>query len=305
MLTAHDTKARVLIVDDVPANCRVLMESLKSDYEVEFATSGKQALEMVIVNQPDLILLDIMMPEMDGYEVCSRLKQDVALQDIPVIFFTAKNSREDEAKGFEWGVVDYIAKPFYIPAVKARIRSHLEQKKKRDLLIKLASVDPLTGIPNRRHFTDVFEVEWRRAKRGGAAISLMLLDVDYFKQYNDTYGHSAGDECLKRIAQSLHHSLRRPGDCAARIGGEEFAILLPETDALGAAIIADRIRHDVEVLDIPHSAAEGSGRVTISAGVATCTPTEEIERQALLNAADEMLYQAKERGRNQVLGREI
>jgi len=305
MLTAHDTKARVLIVDDVPANCRVLMESLKSDYLVEIATSGKQALEMVIVNQPDLILLDIMMPEMDGYEVCSRLKQDTALQDIPVIFFTAKNSREDEARGFEWGVVDYIAKPFYIPAVKARIRSHLEQKKKRDLLIKLASVDPLTGIPNRRHFTDVFEVEWRRAKRGGTAISLMLLDVDYFKQYNDTYGHSAGDECLKRIAQSLHHSLRRPGDCAARIGGEEFAILLPETDALGAAIIADRIRHDVEALGIPHSAAGELGRVTISAGVATCTPTEEIERQALLNAADEMLYQAKERGRNRVLGREI
>ncbi len=281
------------------------MESLKSDYEVEIATSGEQALEMVIVNQPDLILLDIMMPEMDGYEVCSRLKQDVTLQDIPVIFFTAKNNREDEAKGFEWGVVDYIAKPFYIPVVKARIRSHLEQKKKRDLLIKLASVDPLTGIPNRRHFTNVFEVEWRRARRGETAISLMLMDVDYFKQYNDTYGHSAGDECLKRIAQSLHLSLKRPGDCAARIGGEEFAILLPETDTLGAAIIADRIRLDIEALNIPHSGSKNLGRVTISAGVATCTPTEEMERQALLNAADEMLYQAKKRGRNRVLGREL
>ncbi len=305
MLIRNNAKPRVLVVDDVPANCRVLMESLRSDYDVDIATSGKQALEMVIVNQPDLILLDIMMPEMDGYEVCSRLKQDVTLQDIPVIFFTAKNNREDEAKGFEWGVVDYIAKPFYIPVVKARIRSHLEQKKKRDLLIKLASVDPLTGIPNRRHFTDVFEVEWRRARRGGTAISLMLMDVDYFKQYNDTYGHSAGDECLKRIAQSLHHSLKRPGDCAARIGGEEFAILLPETDTLGAAIIADRIRLDIEALNIPHSGSEALGHVTISAGVATCTPTEEMERQALLNAADEMLYQAKKRGRNQVLGREL
>ncbi len=305
MLTSNSTKPRVLVVDDVPANCRVLMESLKSDYEVEIATSGKQALEMVIVNQPDLILLDIMMPEMDGYEVCSRLKQDVTLQDIPVIFFTAKNNREDEARGFEWGVVDYIAKPFYIPVVKARIRTHLEQKKKRDLLVKLASVDPLTGIPNRRHFTNVFEVEWRRARRGGTSISLMLMDVDYFKQYNDTYGHSAGDECLRKIAQSLSHSLKRPGDCAARIGGEEFAILLPETDTLGAAIIADRIRLDIEALNIPHAGSKEIGHVTVSAGVATCTPTEEMERQALLNAADEMLYQAKKRGRNQVLGREI
>ncbi len=305
MLASTSTKSRVLIVDDVPANCRVLMESLRSDYDIDIATSGEQALEAVIVNQPDLILLDIMMPSMDGYEVCSRLKQDATLQDIPVIFFTAKNDKDDEARGFEWGVVDYISKPFYIPIVKARIKTHLEQKRKRDLLVKLASIDPLTGIPNRRHFTDVFDVEWRRAKRGGSSISLMLVDVDYFKQYNDTYGHSAGDDCLKQIAQGLQRSLKRPGDCAARIGGEEFAILLPETDALGAAIMADRIRIDIEELNMPHNGSREYGRVTVSAGVATTTPGDGMVRQTLLNAADEMLYQAKERGRNQVLGREL
>ncbi len=305
MHVLNNKKPRVLIVDDVPTNCRVLMNSLKSDYDIEIATSGEQALEMVIVNQPDLILLDIMMPRMDGYEVCSRLKQDAALQEIPVIFFTAKSDKEDEAKGFEWGVVDYISKPFYIPVVKARIKCHLEQKKKRDLLLRLASIDPLTGIPNRRHFIDVFGVEWRRAMRGGSSISLMLLDVDFFKQYNDTYGHTAGDECLKTIAQSLNRSLKRPGDCAARIGGEEFAILLPETDALGAALLADRIRQDIDELGIEHSGSQPYGHVTVSAGVATTTPNDKMERQILLNAADEMLYQAKERGRNQVLGREL
>ncbi len=305
MHASTQTKPRVLVIDDIPTNCRILLESLKSDYHIDIATSGEQALATVIVNQPDLILLDIMMPGMDGYEVCSRLKQDVTLQNIPVIFLTAKNNKDDEARGFEWGVVDYIAKPFYIPIVKARIKSHLEQKKKHDLLVKLASIDPLTGIPNRRHFTNVFDVEWRRAKRGGTAISLMLVDVDYFKQYNDTYGHSAGDECLKKIAQGLYHSLKRPGDCAARIGGEEFAILLPETDALGAAIMADRIRMDIEKLNIPHSNSKGFDHATVSAGVATTTPSEKMDRQVLLNAADEMLYQAKERGRNQVIGREI
>ncbi len=303
MHAAPETKPRVLVVDDVPANCRILLESLKTDYHVDIATSGEQALETVIVNQPDLILLDIMMPEMDGYEVCSRLKQDTSLQDIPVIFLTAKNDKDDEVKGFEWGVVDYIAKPFYIPIIKARIKTHLKQKKKHDLLTKLASIDPLTGIPNRRHFTNVFDTEWRRAKRGKTAISLMLVDVDYFKQYNDTYGHSAGDDCLKQIAQGLLHSLKRPGDCAARIGGEEFAILLPETDALGAVTLADRIRIDIEKLGIAHEHSKTVGHVTVSAGVATTTPSVEMDRKALLNAADEMLYQAKERGRNQVLGR--
>ncbi len=298
-------KPRILIVDDVPVNCRLLLESLKGEYRIDIATSGEQALMMVVDNPPDLILLDIMMPRMDGYQVCERLKQDNSAQEIPIIFLTAKNSKEDEAKGFEWGVVDYISKPFYIPVVKARIKTHLEQKRRCDLLNRLASIDALTGIPNRRHFTDVFEVEWRRAIRGGSSMSVMLVDVDYFKQYNDTYGHSAGDECLKRIARSLQVSLNRPGDCAARIGGEEFAILLPETDALGAAMLAERIRSGIEGLRIPH---EGSARfevVTVSAGVATTTPNDNTERSTLLNAADEMLYQAKEKGRNQVLGREL
>ncbi|HFC53578.1 MAG TPA: PleD family two-component system response regulator [Gammaproteobacteria bacterium] len=298
-------KPRILIVDDVPVNCRLLLESLKGDYKIDIATSGEQALLMVTKNPPDLILLDIMMPRMDGYEVCERLKQDSTSQDIPIIFLTAKNSKEDEARGFEWGVVDYISKPFHIPVVKARIRTHLQLKRRCDLLNRLASVDALTGIPNRRHFTDAFEVEWRRAIRGGSSISVMLIDVDYFKQYNDTYGHSAGDECLKRIARSLQASLNRPGDSAARIGGEEFAVLLPETDALGAAMLAERIRSGVEELGIPHEGSAQFDVVTVSAGVATVTPSDHMERNTLLNAADEMLYQAKEKGRNQVIGREL
>ena len=305
MDVSSKAKPRLLIVDDVPVNCRLLLESLKGDYKIDIATSGEQALMMVVENPPDLILLDIMMPRMDGYEVCERLKQDSTSQNIPVIFLTARNSKEDEAKGFEWGVVDYISKPFHIPVVKARIKTHLEQKKRCDLLNRLASIDPLTGIPNRRHFTDVFEVEWRRAIRGGSSMSVMLIDVDYFKQYNDTYGHSAGDECLKQIARSLQSSLNRPGDCAARIGGEEFAILLPETDALGAALLAERVRAGVESLEIPHRGSAQFDFVTVSAGVATTTPKDNMERSTLLNAADEMLYQAKERGRNRVLGREL
>ncbi len=305
MDASNRAKPRLLIVDDVPVNCRLLLESLKGDYKIDIATSGEQALIMVADTPPDLILLDIMMPRMDGYEVCERLKQDSSSQNIPVIFLTAKNSKDDEARGFEWGVVDYISKPFHIPVVKARIRTHLELKKRCDLLTRLASIDPLTGIPNRRHFTDVFEVEWRRAIRGGSSMSVMLIDVDYFKQYNDTYGHSAGDDCLKRIAGSLQGSLHRPGDCVARIGGEEFAILLPETDALGAALMAERVREGVEALQIPHSGSVGFDHVTVSAGVATTTPNDAMERSTLLNAADEMLYQAKERGRNRILGREL
>ena len=296
-------KQKILIADDERFNLNILVDILKPDYKVIVAKDGKQALKRAESNPPDLILLDIMMPEMDGYEACKNLKENEQTKDIPVIFITAMKEAADEAKGFDIGAVDYITKPFKAAIVMARVKVHLKMKWQADMLRKMASIDGLTEIPNRQKFEETFDKEWKRAVRNKAPISVALMDIDFFKQYNDAYGHGRGDKCLKEVAQALVDSIRRPTDFVARYGGEEFIAVFPETDMSGAMTIAETMRSNVELLKIPHAQSVSLDYVTISIGVSSVYPSGGFSDAALVSvvaAADEMLYKAKAAGRNQV-----
>ncbi len=291
----------VLIVDDVPVNIQVLAEALRADYRVRIAVNGPKALAIAASDDPpDIILLDVMMPEMDGYEVCRRLKNAPETKDIPVIFVTAKSSSEDEALGLNLGAVDYIAKPFSIPVVKARVRTQVQLKIRTEMLEKLALVDGLTGIANRRSFDQSLEHEWKRASRNALPISVVMIDIDHFKHYNDNYGHGAGDICLQQVAGALGSVIQRPADLVARYGGEEFAALLPETDAQGAGRIASAMREAVSNLKLPHAHSPVADHITVSLGHATGFVQGDASPRSLVDAADGALYKAKESGRNRV-----
>lgn len=293
----------VLIVDDAPANIELLSEVLESEYEVLFALSGEDGLNIAFEEAPDLILLDIVMPQMDGYEVCDRLKADPRTRTIPVIFVTAMDLEEDETKGLALGAIDYITKPIRPPIVRARVRNHLELKRYRDLLERLTTTDGLTGIANRRRFDAFLESEWSRARRSQKPLSLIMLDIDFFKAFNDHYGHLAGDDCLRQVAQCLDGRVRRPADLVARYGGEEFACLLPETNAMGAATMAKRFLESMNELNIPHAYSEAADHVTLSMGVATIIPLIGQPSSELVRRADQLLYEAKQNGRNQFRSR--
>jgi len=295
----------ILIVDDNPTNIQVLNEVLGDDYEILFATNGKDGIHIAREEQPDLILLDIMMPEMDGYHVCRELKESLRTKDIPVIFVTAMSEAEDETNGLEMGAVDYIIKPINPPIVKARVRNHLELKRQRDLLRNLSNIDGLTGIPNRRRLDELLEQEWARAARNQTPLSVMMIDIDFFKQFNDHYGHLAGDDCLKAIAQLLATSARRPADFVARYGGEEFVCILPDTDYVGAKALAEQVRKNVEMLAIPHQSSQVAEVVTVSIGVASVAAPHEDTPNGLIKAADAKLYEAKRKGRNRIAGKQL
>ncbi len=293
-------KQTVLIVDDMPSNIEILEGVLGTDYEVLFATSGKDALEIASAQNPDLILLDIVIPDMDGYEVCARLKSNPKTQDIPVIFVTAKDQEEDESKGLNAGVIDYITKPIRPAIVKARVHNHLELKRYRDSLKTLSMMDGLTGIPNRRQFDEALENEWRRARRNQTSLALLMMDIDFFKAFNDHYGHLAGDDCLRQLARSLAEVIRRPADLVARYGGEEFVALLPETNAAGALEAAGRIQEKIKMMNMPHAFSSVADRVTLSIGVAATVPTDKQMPIELIKHADDCLYAAKQSGRNTI-----
>ncbi len=300
-----ETKHGILIVDDSKMNIEILTDALKSDYNVFSATSGMDALEIACRQAPDIILLDVIMPEMDGYEVCACLKADPLTKNIPVIFITGQDQEEDEAKGLAVGAIDYITKPIRPSLIKARIHNHLQLKIYRDCLENLSTTDGLTGIPNRRMFDEVLKKEWRRAVRDRKPLSMIMLDIDYFKQYNDLFGHLKGDDCLRRIAQSMKECMRRPSDLAARYGGEEFVCILPNTDPAGALVVARHIQTRVEALDITHTHSK-TGKVTLSMGVASMVPEKEQKESDLVNRADANLYAAKNGGRNRIIsGKEV
>lgn len=298
------SKPLILIVDDTPINIQILAEALRADYRIKVATGGPAALEVIAAHgPPDLVLLDVMMPGMDGYEVCRRLKAEPATRNVPVIFVTARTDAVDEEYGLRLGAVDYIGKPFHLPIVVARVRNQINLKLKTDLLESLALLDGLTNIANRRRFDDALAAEWKRARRNGRPLALIMADIDFFKAYNDHYGHGAGDVCLKRIATVLADAADRPADLVARYGGEEFVALLPETDCAGVRNIAERLRAAAEALHIPHAFSAAAPWVTISVGFAGMTPDGE-RAAPLLAEADRMLYRAKEAGRNRVCGPE-
>lgn len=298
---AQRSKKRVLIVDDQPANVHIIAEALGDSYELRFATAGEKAIEMVESGAIDLVLLDIVMPEMDGLEVCRRLKESESTSPVPVIFVTAREEVQDEAKGFEAGGVDYITKPISPPIVRARVRTHLELKETRDLLERLALVDALTGIPNRRRFDDRLDHEWRQAARKGHCLSLAIIDVDDFKRYNDRYGHARGDECLRVVASTLADLARRPGDLAARYGGEEFAVVLPETGMEGMRNFLEALLAGLWDEAMVHEGSTCSDRVTVSGGAVSVVPSRNEGPEAMLEEADRLLYRAKAAGRNRCI----
>jgi diguanylate cyclase (GGDEF)-like protein len=291
----------VLIVDDAKGNINVLSELLRADFKIRAAISGEKALDIAFSdNPPDLILLDVMMPEMDGYEVCKRLKSSSQTKNIPVIFITVKVSEEDEIYGFNLGAIDYITKPFSPVIVRARVNTHAELKRYRDYLEDISYLDALTGISNRRKFNEFLDLTWGFAIRESAPVSMILMDIDYFKRFNDNYGHHEGDACLVQIAQALSENIIRKTDFVARYGGEEFVCILPNTDIDNAVIIAEKIRLSIMALKIPHVYSSAGGAVTVSLGVASITPRIDSSCDMLIKAADEALYRAKNNGRNNV-----
>ncbi len=296
---------KILIVDDAPSDLMVLGEALKAQYEVIVATNGEAALEKALSDPPDLILLDVMMSGLDGYEVCRRLKRNPVTRAIPVVFTTAKDAEEDEVVGLAAGAVDYVVKPFRLPILKARVKTHLELKRKTDILESLSFRDGLTGLNNRRRLDTVIADEWLRAIRNRRPLALVMLDLDFFKPYNDNYGHVSGDECLKTVAKALNETFRRAGDCVARYGGEEFAIVLAETTAEQLERSAENARITVEALQIKHEFSTVASQITASVGAASILPSRDSSVQELIEAADDALYEAKLNGRNRISIRKL
>jgi diguanylate cyclase (GGDEF)-like protein len=288
------------VADDTPSNIALLNLILGKEHEILCASNGLEAVAVAQAEHPDLVLLDALMPELDGFETCSRLKDDPRTADIPIIFITSLDEANDEARALELGAVDFISKPISPVAVQARVRNCLDLKRQRDLLDRLSHTDGLTGIANRRRFDQVLDQEWKRAARGKGSVSVWILDVDQFKRFNDAAGHLAGDDCLRRIATCVAGASLRPGDLVARYGGEEFAGVLPDTDAEGARAVALRIRQEVQAMAIAHPDSSVVPVVTASVGVATARPWRLAGPDLLVEAADRALYRAKELGRNRV-----
>lgn len=289
---------RILIVDDAMENIQILHQALRGEHEVLFALNGEKALEVAHQQRPDLILLDAMMPGLDGYAVCAALRSVTSLRDIPIIFVTALSQPEDETRALEAGANDFISKPFNLAVVRARVRTQLTVKRQSDALRELTLTDSLTGVANRRNFNETMDKEWRRCARAGLPLALVMADIDHFKLYNDYYGHQGGDDCLQRVSAALRRCAARPTDLLARYGGEEFILLLPGEGAQGAEVVAQRILDEVRELALPHASSPAGPYVTLSMGVAAVKPNEQVSPEALIKSADGLLYRAKKSGRD-------
>ena len=298
-----EKKNCLLIVDDDESNLAVLKHILEKDYIVYTANNGPSALEKAAEYLPDLVLLDIVMTGMDGYQVLAALKNAEATQKIPVMFITGLNSDEYEEKGLSLDAVDYIGKPFTTEIVKLRVRNQIQIINELRAIERISLIDGLTNIPNRRSFDSRMEMDWKQAVREKTPISILMMDVDKFKIYNDVYGHQQGDVVLKIVANLFMHSLRRATDFAARWGGEEFAVLLPNTPLSGALGVAEYIRSEVEKIEIPCD-DKSVTKVTVSIGVNTLIPDASSSPDQFIAGADEALYMAKQAGRNRVAHRE-
>jgi len=308
----------ILLVDDDPGAIQQMGRILSELGDLRFATNGEEALRLTEETVPDLILLDAEMRGMSGYRVLDALKSRPEMVDVPVIFVTAHSEPEFEVSAFEAGAADFIAKPISAPLVLARVGTQLRVKRMTDQLRRAATIDGLTGVANRRKFDETLEFEWQRARRGCDPMALLLIDIDHFKQYNDRYGHPKGDAALRQVAQALTGAALRTGDLVARCGGEEFAMLLPETSRIGAECVARRVLSAVKALDIVHAASATARHLTVSIGIASydsscaywvdtsadfrfvgddrrlpCTAAD------MVLTADKALYAAKRGGRNQ------
>ena len=292
-------KPTILVVDDMTTTLLLLHDLLKDTYEVKIAKSGTKALE--ILNAPndiDLILLDVEMPDINGYEVCKILKNNEQTKNIPVIFVTARNSEEDEEYGLNLGAIDYITKPFNKTITKLRLKNYLELKMKNDMLEKLSMYDALTNIRNRRFFDETFEKTFSEIKRDKKSLAVLMIDIDFFKPYNDNYGHGQGDETLRKVAKALEKTIKRASDFVARYGGEEFVILLKDINKDGVEAVANNLLNAIRELKITHEFSKIEKYVTVSIGASFYNSSSDITKLELLLKADEALYNVKNSGRN-------
>lgn len=300
-LLSHTPTQKVLVIDDVDMNATLIASVIRSLCEVQIAHSGEEGLQLALQYNPDLILLDVMMPSMDGFEVFQQLKKDSRTAHISVIFLTALSDPSSEELGLNLGAADFIAKPFRTPVLLARVRNHLELARQRRMLERMSHIDGLTGIANRRYFNVALPREFSRLQRHNLPLALLMIDVDDFKAFNDHYGHLKGDECLQTVAQTIAESLHRAADMVARYGGEEFVCLLPETDWEGAIKVAQDIQYRITRLQLQNDKAQAADILTVSIGVAAARASEIHSCQDLLAIADERLYRAKNSGRNRIV----
>ena len=303
----------ILLVDDDPGAIQLMGRILADVGKLRFATNGKDALRLARDSAPDLILLDAEMPGMSGFELLRTLKAEPSLADVPVIFITSHSEGGFEVSALDMGAADFIAKPLRSSRVLARVRTQLRMKHMTDELRRTATTDSLTGVANRRQFDESLEREWMRARRSGDPVSLLMIDVDHFKLYNDRYGHPKGDVCLRHVARALLSTCKRPADLVARYGGEEFVILLPQTPRHGARHMAQQVVDDVAAFGILHEDSQTTHHVSVSVGIAcfddasACWQSDSHALRAsdLVQAADKALYSAKQAGRGQAKLRDI
>ncbi|HFQ88854.1 MAG TPA: PleD family two-component system response regulator [Desulfobulbus sp.] len=318
----QDYRITVLLVDDQQMIAEAVRRALESEeLDFHYCQNPTRAIDMATSLEPTIILQDLVMPELDGLTMVKFFRANPVTAQVPIIVLSTKEEPEIKSKAFELGANDYLVKlPDRIELI-ARIRYHSRayiSQKQRDeafealrrsqrklaeankVLERLSSLDGLTGVPNRRRFDQLLRKEWQRAIRHGSSISIIMMDIDFFKLFNDTYGHQGGDDCLRQVAGILEKSVQRETDMVARYGGEEFVAILPETGVKGALAVAEDMRANVEARKIPHENSKITDHVTISVGVATTVPERGSQPEDLIAAADQALYQAKNNGRNRV-----
>jgi len=295
----QQNKNSVLIVDDEKSNIIALTNILNTEYSVHAVRDSRETVEVAEEDMPDVILLDVLMPEMDGYAVITALKKSEKAQDIPVIFITGLDSIDSEEKGLALGAADYITRPFSPAIVKLRIRNQIKMLNQLRIIERISMFDQLTNLPNRRSFESRLHAEWGRALRDQVPISISMIDVDKFKDYNDIHGHQQGDVALQAAAEVFGQTLKRPGDFVARWGGEEFIALMANTNMVGALEVAERVRRSVESMAIPGPGSLTT-KITVSIGVNTRVQGDSGTINALIAGADIALYDAKHKGRNRV-----
>ncbi len=293
-------RRRLLIVGSEMAHVQALHQIFNDEYDIYMATSGQQTLNFCLGNPPDLVLLNASMPDMTGQEICQRLKANPITTNIPVIFVTEERDPNGENLALAAGGGDIVTEPVNPPVVKARVRTHLTLKSQSDLFLRLALIDELTGVANRRYFEQALQTEWRYCRRKSVPLAIVMVDVDFFTRYNAHYSQQQGDSCLQNIGTALRQDLHRPHDLVARYTGESFVCLLPETDFAGAQLKANSFRSVVERLAIPHADSPVASYVTVSVGFAVRVPDDSINSDDVLSEANLALFEAKSNGRNQV-----
>jgi diguanylate cyclase (GGDEF)-like protein len=296
----------ILVADDDRVTRACLRQAMEQEgYRVVEANDGESCLASFSDLKPDVVLLDAVMPVMDGFTCCTNLQQMAGGSRTPILIITALEDAESVNQAFAAGAADYVTKPIHWAVLFQRVKRLIQQvrlyedlEKANHELKRLATFDGLTQVANRRHFDEYLQQEWQRMQREQDSLALILCDIDFFKAYNDTYGHQIGDDCLRQVAQALQRSAKRSVDLAARYGGEEFALILPNTDLEGAEQVARDIQLEIQSIAIPHRKSKVGEIITVSMGVATTVPVPFIAPQMLIEAADRALYQAKDEGRN-------